>query len=88
LAADDVAFGSELLVGEHDGVPGDPEVGRERPGRRQACRRSEAPTPDRGLERAVDAAVERTTLAVQVQEQHLAPIVIEKLALLEGQSRG
>jgi hypothetical protein len=78
-AADDVALGEQLLVREHDRVARYAEIRGERAGRRQARRGGEAPGVDVGLERMVDAAVERPGPA-QVEE-HLAPSIKEKLAL-------
>jgi hypothetical protein len=73
VPADDVAFGQELLVGQHDGVAGHPKVGGELAGGRQARRRREAPVADHRLEGEVDPAIERTVGRADIDEQHLAP---------------
>ena len=73
VPGDDVPLGEELLVGQHDGVAGDPEIGRELPRRGQARVGRQASRADRRLQRVVHAPVERTVRAAQIEEQHLAP---------------
>src|SRR5262252_5976460 len=68
MAAHQIAFGGELLVGEHHGVSRHAEIAGQHPRRGQARGGAEAPGADHGLEGVVDAAVEGTAGLAQVEE--------------------
>jgi hypothetical protein len=68
----EVAFGGELLVGEEHRRSREPELGRERPRRRQARAGRDDPVDDPGPERAIELA-EEGAVAVESDPHAVLP---------------
>src|SRR5262249_24773242 len=71
IAAEDVAFGQELLVRQDDRVARDLEIGRELPRGRQPRCGCQTTVADHRLEREIDTPIEGPVGFAQVEQEHL-----------------